>query len=254
MKPVIGITSNYSTEDFHGISTKIGAKGQEWQLIADDYIYAVEKAGGIPLILPVLSSHEDISTILSKIDGLILSGGSDIDPRYYNEYPKDGLSIIMPKRDYYELTLAKVAIEKTNMPILGICRGSQVLMVSTDGSLNQDMRYQKSQSFKHTCVESPKYHATHSVTIENDSIFKEIFDKEVIGVNSFHHQSIDKLGKGFKVSMLADDQTIEGVEMVGDRFIVGTQWHPEMMVEKDSYYLSLFETFVNKSRDGGRNG
>lgn len=254
MKPIIGITANYSTLDFHGISTKIGVAQQEWQLLANDYIYAIENAGGIPLILPVLSEKEDIKEILGKLDGLILSGGSDIDPKYYNQYPQEGLGGIMPKRDSYETVLARTAVHETELPILGICRGIQMLTIATDGQLNQDMKFQKATPFKHTCIESPKYHPIHDVIIEENSIFKKIFGANKIGVNSYHHQSIDEVGNGFRVTMTADDKTIEGIEMTGDRFILGVQWHPEMMVEHDSYYLKLFKAFIESSKNRGKNG
>lgn len=250
MKPIIGITSNYSTLDFHGLSTKIGAPKQEWQLLADDYIYSVEQAGGIPFILPVMRSHDDIAMVLSKIDGLLLAGGSDVDPRYYNQEPMEGLGGIMPKRDKYEIELAKRALRDTTLPILGICRGCQVLTVATGGTLYQDTRYQKASSVKHTCIESPKEDPAHDVDIEAHSIFRDIFESDRIGVNSFHHQSIDQLGKGFKATMLSDDKTIEGIEMSGPRFVVGTQWHPEMMVEHDAYYMKIFEAFIAESQDG----
>lgn len=248
MKPIIGITSNYSTLDFHGISTKIGTPKQEWQLLADDYIYSIEQAGGIPLILPVLRSHDDIALLLSKLDGLLLAGGSDVDPKYYNQEPKDGLGGLMPKRDYYEIELAKVAIRDTDLPILGICRGCQVLTVAQGGSLYQDTRYQKATGVKHRWSESPKEAQVHQVNIEPHSTFMAIFQKARMGVNSFHHQSIEQLGKGFKATMLSDDKTIEGIEMKGERFVVGTQWHPEMMVEHDDYYMKIFKELINRSQ------
>ncbi len=254
MKPVIGITANYSTLDFHGISTKIGVAKQEWQLLADDYIYAIEMAGGIPIILPVLSNHEDIMNILGKLDGLILSGGSDIDPKYYNQLPAEGLGSIMPKRDNYEIELSKKAIYETNLPILGICRGSQTLTVATNGMLYQDMRYQEQKSFKHTCVESPKHHPIHDVIIDDNSIFNNIFGTDRFGVNSYHHQSIEKLGNGFIATMLAEDETIEGFEFDSDRFIIATQWHPEMMVEHNPFYLKIFEALIENCKNGGTNG
>jgi len=251
MKPIIGITSNYSTSDSHGIATSIGAKKQEWQLLADDYIYSIEAAGGIPVVLPVMTSVENIKPFLEKLDGLVIAGGSDIDPKYYNQYPKKELGGVMPKRDQFEIELSKFALFEMNIPILGICRGCQVLNVITNGTLHQDMKYQKPEAFNHACLSSPKHHPIHEVTVKQDSLLHSIFGDEKIGVNSFHHQSLDKVGEGFEASMLADDQTAEGIELRGERFVVGLQWHPEMMTEHNSYYLKVFNAFIENCTSGG---
>ncbi|WP_240840137.1 gamma-glutamyl-gamma-aminobutyrate hydrolase family protein [Acidaminobacter sp. JC074] len=249
MKPIIGITSNYSTHDYHGTNLKIGAPEQEWQLLADDYIYSIKEAGGIPVILPVLSEVEDIKSLLSKIDGLLLSGGSDIDPKYYNQSPKEGLGGLMPKRDAYELELAKIALYETDLPILGICRGCQTLTVVSGGTLNQDTRYQAESPFKHAIVESPKHLPSHDASLEVDSKLYKVFGVDKLGINSFHHQSIDRLGKYFLATMHASDETIEAIELSGERFVIGTQWHPEMMVEKNPSYMKVFEAFVESCQN-----
>lgn len=246
MKPIIGITSNYSDNDIHGTSSKIGAKHQQWQLLADDYIYSVEVAGGIPVILPVVKDVETIKPLLEKLDGLIVSGGSDIDPKYYGQYMKKELGGIMPKRDDFEIELVRYALYETDIPILGICRGCQVLNVVAGGTLYQDMSYQESTLMNHACLQSPKYYPVHSVMIDEASRLSQIFETETIDVNSYHHQAIETVGKGFKVVMRAPDNTSEAIEMEGERFVMALQWHPEMMTEHDEKYLKVFNAFIDE--------
>ena len=118
MKPIIGITANYSTKDTFGISEGIGAINQEWQLLADDYIYSIEAAGGIPVILPVLKDLDILSDLLNHLDGIIFTGGKDIDPNFYGQYPTKELGQLIPERDRFEIELAKLAISKSDIPHL----------------------------------------------------------------------------------------------------------------------------------------
>ena len=244
MKPIIAITANYSTNDSIGTTAKIGARKQEWQLLADDYIYSIEKAGGIPIILPVVDDVETLKPLLAKVDGLLISGGSDIDPKYYGQYMRSELGNIMPKRDKLEIELVRYALYETNIPILGICRGCQLLNVVSGGTLHQDMSYQENILMNHACLQSPKYYPVHSVQVDVRSKMAEIYESDTVDVNSYHHQAIDELGSGFKISMRAPDNTCEAIELPGERFVMAVQWHPEMMTEHDSKYLNIFEAFI----------
>jgi len=244
MKPIIAITANYSTNDTIGTSAKIGAPKQDWQLLADDYIYSVEKAGGIPIILPVVKDVETLIPLLKKVDGLLISGGSDIDPKYYGQYMKNELGGIVPKRDKMEIELVRHALYETDIPILGICRGCQLLNVVAGGTLYQDMSYKENTLMNHACLQSPKYYPVHEAVIERKSKLSKIYESESVRVNSYHHQAIDELGEGFNVSMYAPDKTCEGIELEGDRFVMALQWHPEMMTEHDKNHLNIFEAFI----------
>lgn len=252
MKPIIGICANYSTNEKVGLDTGLGMLGQEWQLLANDYIVAIERAGGIPVILPLTEGMENTPKLLSVLDGILFTGGSDIDPQLYGESPKYGLQGINPKRDQHELALVKHVLHETNLPVLGICRGMQLLNVATGGSLYQDLRLERPDGINHTMLRAPKYHPTHRVTIEKDSLFYEIFGQEEIGVNSFNHQAVREVGKDFHVTMTAPDGLIEGVEQRGERFISAVQWHPEMMVEQHPMYLKLFKAFVKVCSGEGK--
>ena len=245
MKPLIGICANYLSDDTAGLSAGIGAKYQEWQLLADDYIVAIERAGGVPVILPITMDIETLTPLLEKLDGILFSGGSDIDPYLYGDYPKFGLGAIEPKRDTHEVRLAQKVLLEMNIPVLGICRGMQLLTVATGGKLYQDLASQKPEGINHSVPKSIRHHAFHPVQIENGSLLYNIFQGNDLRVNSFHHQAVKELGKGFKSTMIAPDGIIEGMEWEEpNRFVVAVQWHPEMMEEKISTIRPIFTAFV----------
>lgn len=253
MKPLIGICANYLSDDTAGMAAGIGAKHQEWQLLADDYIVAIERAGGVPVILPITKDIETLTPLLQKLDGILFSGGSDIDPYLYGEYPKFGLGTIEPKRDAHEVRLARKVLSEMNIPVLAICRGMQLLNVVTGGKLYQDLASQKPEGINHSVPKSIRHHASHPVRIEIDSILFNIFQSDELRVNSFHHQAIKELGNGFKVTMTAPDGTIEGIEWeVPNRFVVAVQWHPEMMEEQVDTMRPIFNALVEacKMTDG----
>jgi len=249
MKPLIGVCANYLTDDSAGLAAGIGAKYQEWQLLADDYIVAIERAGGVPVILPITQDIETLTPILQKLDGILFSGGSDIDPNLYGEYPRFGLGAIEPRRDAHELRLAQKVLSEMNIPVLGICRGMQLLTVATGGTLYQDLATQKPDGINHSVPKSIRHHAYHSVQMEIGSLLYNIFQGDDLRVNSFHHQAVKELGKGFKPTMIAPDGIIEGMEWEEpNRFVVAVQWHPEMMEEKVDTIRPIFTAFVEASK------
>jgi putative glutamine amidotransferase len=244
LRSIIGICANYSADDRIGVDSGLGLPGQEWQLLADDYIKAIERAGGSPLILPITENMETLSRVLSVLDGILFTGGNDIDPRYYGEWPGPGLGVIDPRRDRHEIELAKTALYDMDIPVLGICRGCQLLNVASGGTLYQDLRLDRPEGLYHTQKYAPKYHPVHPVSIKPGSRLHAIFGQEELGVNSFNHQAIKRVGGGFEVTMTAPDGLVEGIEMPGERFVVAVQWHPEMMIDHDPGYLVLFKAFV----------
>lgn len=247
MKPIIGITTNFSHDDEIGIRSKIGAPLQQWQMIADDYVKAVEMAGGIPILIPLYDNEETALEIIRSIDGLILSGGNDIDPQHYGEAFHDVIGEIMPERDEQELSLAREAILKTKMPVLGICRGNQLLNVAFGGTLHQDMANDNLKN--HFFATSPKYHAVHKVKLLEGSKCRGIIGKEIMNVNSYHHQSIKSVSDKFRAVAFSDDGIVEAIEIKEDRFAIGLQWHPEMMVDKHEDQIKIFYCFVKACKD-----
>lgn len=243
-KPVIGICTNYSTDEKVGFKTNLGMGGQEWQLLANDYIIAVEKAGGIPVILPITEEITTSIDSLTILDGILFTGGSDIDPVYYGENPNYGLQAVDIKRDKHEMDLINYVLTHTELPILGICRGLQLLTVATGGKLYQDIRLEKNNNLNHSIPKVMKNHTSHSVSIQENSLFHDVFKQTEIRVNSFHHQAVKELGEGFIATMNAPDGIIEGIEKEGTRFICAVQWHPETLVGNESIYLNLFKNFI----------
>jgi putative glutamine amidotransferase len=246
MKPLIGICANYSSDSAPGIVTGLGAPGQEWQLLADEYVLAIERAGGIPVILPVTEDVETAELLLSKLDGIFFTGGSDVDSQLYGEYPGYKLGPIEPKRDLHEVSLAKKALFQSDIPVLGICRGMQLLNVAAEGSLFQDLKQQQPDCFNHSVVGAPMHHPVHDVTVDPESKLYEIYRSETLAVNSLHHQAVKDLGIDFVASAVSPDGLIEGMEWKGERFVCAVQWHPEMMIDKVPEVMPLFTSFVKE--------
>lgn len=210
-----------------------------------EYIKAIEKAGGCPV---VLSGVEDISTINpinQMLDGIVFTGGTDIGPINYDEMPYMELGSVDPIRDKFEINLAKKFLSDTDIPILGICRGMQILNIVAGGSLYQDLLSQKATEFNHSLTNTfPKDEPSHMVDITCCSRLHDIFPVDKIAVNSFHHQGIKVIGEDFEATMTSEDNIVEAIEMKGERFVVGVQWHPEMLLKKHPEYLKLFTSFV----------
>lgn len=196
--------------------------------IADAYVNAVIKAGGTPVLIPLINNPSILDKILSKIDGLILSGGGDIYTPLFNEELHPTVTEYDLERDQYDIQLARLAEEK-QIPILGICRGMQVLNVTFGGNLIQDIPSEISESpINHNQSETREI-GTHSVSILPESRLYSIIKEENILVNSFHHQSVKEVAPGFEAVAFAEDGIIEAMESSEEKAILGVQWHPENM-------------------------
>ncbi len=241
MKPIIGITCDYS---YINAVNNLEAYGSiRMARICEDYYKGIEKAGGIPIIIPILD-EENIDQLLNKLDGIVFSGGRDFDPKYYGENPISGLDGIIPQRDRWEMAIAKKSIE-IGLPIFGICRGLQVINVVMGGTLYQDIYTQNEDRnlLKHRQL-APRWYGSHKVLIKEKTRLRDIFNDDEIYVNSFHHQAIKKLGSGLKVNAYSPDEIIEGIESINDKFILGVQWHPENMWSENKLFLNLFRALA----------
>ena len=212
-RPVIGITT-YVTP----------AKWSYWDteaaLIPADYVYAVERAGGRALLVP--PSEDGVEETLGALDGLLFSGGSDLDPSLYDQEPHEETFGIHEARDRAELALLEAALER-DMPVLAICRGSQVLNVARGGDLVQHLpEVVGDEKHKHT----PGTFADHDVTLEGGTRLGSLLGDHA-PVKSHHHQGIGRIGEGLRVAAHAEDGTVEAVEDPDRRFAVGVLWHPE---------------------------
>jgi len=249
VKPIIGICSNFSRSDAPGLVTGVGLPGQTWQLIATDYVHAVEAAGGCPVILPLTGSTEVLWPMVTQLNGIIFTGGSDVNPLLYNEAPRNGLGDVVPERDTHEMALFKRVLEETAIPVLGICRGLQLINVALGGSLYQDIGTE-CQGDRHRLSNYPKHVSVHEVRLSKGSWLSCAVRASSIWTNSFHHQGVKTIGKGIEVVALAADGMAEGLELVGERFVTAVQWHPEMMFDADETSRRLFKAFIEVC--GGR--
>lgn len=244
-KPIIGIVGNLLI-DQGGMFP-----GYERAYVNKDYVKSVEKAGGAPVILPLVSDYEVVKIQIEAMDSIIISGGFDVNPLIYGEEPSQKQGFLCPERDEYDLMVIKAAME-LNKPILGICRGLQILNVALGGTMYQDLSLIEGCYIKHVQESRPEV-AGHTVKVEEGTKLYSIFGEKII-TNSFHHQAIKDLAPGFKVAARAKDGVIEAIEKE-EGFVVGIQWHPEMMAGKDNeLMLSLFEEFVEVSVKGAYNG
>lgn len=233
MKPVIGITcqnENLINRSINRINTT--------------YVNAILEAGGVPIIIPIQRNIKVISNYVNIIDGLLLSGGEDISSLYFGEEPIREVEEICHDRDMTELELFRIAYEM-KIPIMGICRGHQLINVALGGKNYQDIYKQIPSIGGHTCDYNLQ-EGYHSIEISPDSVMNEIFHKERITVNSLHHQAIKEPGDNLKVTARAMDGVIEAVESTNDNFILGVQFHPEAMAGKHKEFKNLFSYFINK--------
>jgi putative glutamine amidotransferase len=204
------------------------------------YLRAIESAGGLPVIMPPLDD-EAIAPLLGRLDGICLSGGPDIDPSHYGAEPHPSLGPTETDIDRFELAAARVA-DQHELPILAICRGAQALNVSRGGTLNQHVpeRYGESIGHRQTITGDE---TIHDVSIEPGTRLASVVGSDRIEVNSFHHQSIDRLGDGLDAVAHSGDGVIEAVEQPGERFVIGVQWHAESLTGMPEH-AALFEGLI----------
>ncbi len=215
----------------------------EHHYIWDPYITAIHKAGGVPIIIPVGLEGRYPNRVAENLHGLVLTGGGDIDPNFYDNQISEKIMQVDPRKDRTEFDLFNLAFNK-NLPILGICRGAQFINVALDGSLYQDINTQVKMASTHM-PDFPPDEPCHSVTIEPGTKLHKALGSSQVFVNSIHHQAVKLHGKGLLVNARANDGIIEGVEHPTKRWVVGVQWHPELMWENDKIQARLFKTFVD---------
>lgn len=232
-KPIIGITVAHCTEELKTFPREF-------------YVERIKNAGGQPLLLPPVQSQEEAQDILSFLEGIIFTGGGDIAPVFLGEQPKRGIGSCIPERDQGELLLAWQALQ-SDLPVLGICRGIQVLAVAAGGRIYQDIRTECPNILEHSQT-VPREFMWHEVNVL-DSQLKEILGGNPIHVNSFHHQAVSVVPEGFIQNAVAPDGIIEGIEKIGTKFCIGVQWHPETL-KTEEHSRRLFESFVQACKVG----
>jgi putative glutamine amidotransferase len=240
-KPFIGIT----------LSQALKAKHHRWPLVWEfDYLnkayhYAVEKSGGIPVGLFSTRDKSIIGRYLDLLDGVIFTGGTDINAKYFRQKRHPSCTKFVEPRDSFELELIKKAL-KRKLPIMCICRGHQLLNIALGGDLNQDIKLLGRKTLKHDQVKSG-IDSNHRIYLNKQSILYRILKKDSILVNSSHHQIINNLGKNLRIVATSADGVIEALEMQGYPFLLSIQWHPERIFRR-SHSRNLFSCFVDIAR------
>ena len=236
--PLIGITIQKSSKD----------TANKNQYIMDSYIRAVLRAGGIPLLIPLGIPNRDLDILLQRLDGLLLSGGGDIDPQRYRAQPHPTLFSVDSERDRMEIQLVRYA-DKAKKPFLAICRGIQVLNVAMGGSLYVDLDsyYRNPIPHRYDSITQRDFLA-HRVDLVEGSLLQQVLGTSPFWVNSLHHQGLKLVGKGLTASAYAPDQLVEGVELNEHPFGIGVQWHPESLPESPQT-IQLFEAFIRAAGD-----
>ncbi|MDL2310762.1 gamma-glutamyl-gamma-aminobutyrate hydrolase family protein [Peptostreptococcaceae bacterium OttesenSCG-928-C18] len=209
--------------------------------INNNFSKMVLESGGIPIIMPQVLEKDILDEYIEMVDGLILVGGSDISPYLYNEGPNRFLDSTSPIRDEIEMYLLEKAVDK-NIPLLGVCRGMQLMNIFFGGTLYQDIYSQCDDVFNHSDRDGKRVIYYHKIDIVKNSRLYEIYGSELV-VNTFHHQAIKDVGNGFKVTAKTDDGVIEAIEYEKDHFIMGIQFHPEFPEHNKKFY-KIFEYFI----------
>ncbi len=233
MKPLIGITAAHrAIEDGRLV----------YSMAYMPNIISIERAGGIPIVIPSGLNNDTLRALYERVDGVLLPGGGDVDPAYYNaeRHPKTGN--IDDKRDAAELVVARWTVED-DRPLFGICRGVQTMNIALGGTLIQDIpSLVETQIVHDTPTDLPRDHLMHDVHIASSTRLADIIGEKVT-VNSHHHQSIEQPGQYLNVTAHAPDGVIEAIEMPHKRFVLGVQWHPEDLGD-DAVTLRLFGAFI----------
>jgi gamma-glutamyl-gamma-aminobutyrate hydrolase PuuD len=236
--PLIGVTT----------SAEQTSRGVHRAFLNAAYIRAIERAGGVPVLLTPYHSPAAVTALWPRLDGILLTGGGDIEPTRFGEAAHPETSLISTERDALELDLVTRRALDAGVPLLAICRGIQVLNVALNGTLHQHVPDEYGHAIAHG-QEGPRHARTHEVAVEPGSLLARIAGAEQLRVNSFHHQAINTLGDGLRPVAWADDKVIEAVELPGAAgFVLAVQWHPEELVDEDPAARRLFEALVTAAR------
>lgn len=244
-RPLIGVpTGREKSQRFFGLPLYI---------MNQTYVRTLEMLGALPVMIPLQMSDATLYGIFQRLDGLLLPGGEDIDPSYYGTERHPQLGPTDRERDRTELLLTRWALD-VGMPVLGVCRGVQVLNVACGGTLFQDLTDQRPDLQKHDYFPPnfERFRISHGLEIAAESLLARALG-EVHEVNSMHHQGIDRVGDGLKPVALAEDGLVEALEAPGLPYVVGVQWHPEELATTDQHSGTLFHDFVLAAAGAWRN-
>lgn len=234
MKPRIGVLCNHTDGDAGPFS--------ERQLVNQPYLDRLSEAGAACLLIHE-APDEDIAGLLELCDGLLVTGGSDVDPRDYGSQPHAKLGAISPRRDHLDRVAVQYALDHPGMPVLGICRGIQSINVVAGGSLHQDVEAAVSGALKHKQT-APGWYGTHDIEVVEGSLLHGILGEGRVSVNSYHHQAVDTVARGFGVVARTADGVVEAIERTEGTWCLGLQFHPEIMAHRSEQMMRIFTRFV----------
>ena len=237
--PIIGITCQFDPDAGNRAADPMNGTHR----LPDAYPYAVRRGGGIPILLPTTTHADTIRAYVDMVDGLVLSGGGDISPEFMGVEPAPGLGAVDPIRDEFEIELAREVIA-ADIPTLAICKGIQVLNITAGGTVIQDIDASRPGAVQHA-QRAPGWHGTHTIQIEGGSLLGRLTGASELRCNSFHHQANGDSGVGLRVSARAADGIIEAVEGTDATFLLGVQFHPELMVDASPPMAALFQGLVD---------
>lgn len=231
-KPIIAVTALFDDE-----------KNSIWMLPA--YLNVILETGGIPIILPLIDNKEDIKSLVNRFDGFLLTGGQDINPKIYNERKLSHCGTISEDRDTMEELLLQEILD-LDKPILAICRGFQLLNSYLGGKLYQDISIEKNNgTVSNHRQDKPYNKPVHKIKVKEDSLLFEIINEREIMVNSLHHQGIKDLSPYVEVGAITDDGLIECIYLKNKKFVLGVQWHPELLYKDFKNQFSIFKAFID---------
>ena len=236
MRPALAITTGYARDPDCGFE------------LHTSYVRSVEKAGGLPLIVAP-GSPQDALQLLDHVRGLVLTGGSDVDPTLYGETRRPMLKRVIPERDAFEIALCSEALRR-DLPVLAICRGQQLLNVAMGGTLYQDIASQVAGAIDHS-AQGARWETSHDVELAPGTRLRSLLGQQTVAVNSFHHQAVRQIAAGLVVAARSPvDGVIEALESRQHKFLLAVQWHPEDFVGRSAVFEPLFSALVETC--GGR--
>ena len=240
-RPIIGIP----TQTLHSIDGIPEALPESW-VMNQRYSRAVAAAGGLPVMIPLLEDEDVLRGLYDRMDAVLIPGGVDLDPETYGEAPLPTCGRLDPDRDRVELRFARWAIAE-GKPLFGLCRGLQILNVALGGTLYQDIAAQRNDALKHDYFPTAGFsrdHLAHPVTVVSGSRLDALVGTAPLKVNSMHHQAVKDLAPGLVSTAVAPDGVIEAIESSANRFVLGVQWHPESLTDRDPRMQRLMAGFV----------